>query len=99
MDTIQSIQWLKANSLYESAEKTSFFLKKILTPCFGITDEKILIVGDQGFDNNRVAPILSGAYYLAAKSLNMDTKLVLQDSKPRGTDADEEVIGSLSGLS
>ncbi|MBU0629061.1 MAG: aminopeptidase [Nanoarchaeota archaeon] len=98
MDTIQAVQWLKANSLYESAEKTSFFLKKILTPCFGITDEKILIVGDQGFDNNRIAPILSGAYYLAAKSLNIDTKLVLQEFKPRGTNADEEVVNALSGL-
>ena len=98
MDTIQSMQWLKAKNLYELAEKTSFYLKKIFNPCFGVTDEKILIMGDKGFSNNRIAPILSGAYYLAAKSLNIDTKLVLQDVKARGNIADNEVVESLSNL-
>ncbi len=98
MDTIQSIHWLKANNLYELAEKTSFYLKKIFSPCFGVTDEKILIMGDKGVSDKRIAPILSGAYYLAAKSLNMDTKLILQDVKSRGNIADNEVIESLSNL-
>jgi leucyl aminopeptidase (aminopeptidase T) len=98
MDTIQSIQWLKANNLYELAEKTSFYLKKIFSPCFRITDEKILIMGDKGFSDKRIAPILSGAYYLAARSLNMDTKLVLQDVKSRGNIADNELVESLSNL-
>src|SRR3989338_10549072 len=98
MDTIQSIQWLKANNLYELAEKTSFYLKKILTPCFGITDEKILIVGDKGFSDKRIAPVLSGAYYLAARSLNIDTKLILQEFKSRGNVADSEVVQSLADL-
>ncbi len=98
MDTIQSLQWLKANNLYELAEKTSFYLKKIFTPCFGITDEKILIVGDNGLENKRVTPVLSGAYYLAAKSLNINAKLVLQDAKTRGGDADDEVIAALTNL-
>jgi aminopeptidase len=98
MDTIQSVQWLKANNLYELAEDTSFYLKKIFNPCFNVTDEKILIMGDKGFNNKRIAPILSGAYYLAAKSLNMDTKLVLQDVRSRGTTADREVVESLDNL-
>ena len=98
MDTIQSVQWLKANNLYELAEKTSFYLKKILTPCFGITDEKILVVGDKGFSDKRIAPVLSGAYYLAARSLNIDTKLILQEFKSRGNVADSEVVQSLADL-
>jgi len=98
MDTIQSIQWFKANGLYELAEKTSFYLKKIFNPCFGITNEKILVVGDKGFSNKRIAPVLSGAYYLAAKSLNLDTKLVLQDVKTRGDISDKDVIESLDSL-
>ncbi len=98
MDTIQSIQWLKANNLYELAEKSSFFIKKIFTPCFGITEEKILILGDKGFSKNRIAPIMSGAYYLAAKSMNIDTKLILQDVKARGNMAEEEVIEALDSL-
>lgn len=98
MDTIPSLQWLKANNLYELAEKTSFYLKKILTPCFGITNEKILVMGDKGSSDKRIAPILSGAYYLAARSMNMDTKLILQDAQTRGDVADSEVIESLTNL-
>ncbi len=98
MDTIQSVQWLKANGLYELAEKTSFYLKKIFNSCFGVTEEKILIMGDKGFSDKRIAPVLSGGYYLAARSMNMDTKLVLQDVKSRGNTADDEVIESLSNL-
>ncbi len=98
MDTIQSIQWLKANNLYEMAEKTSFYLKKVFNPCFEITDEKILIIGDKGFSNKRIAPVMSGAYYLAAKSMNIDTKLVLQDVKARGNIADRDVVESLDTL-
>ena len=98
MDTIQSIQWLKANNLYELAEETSFYLKKIFAPCFGITDEKILILGDRGFNKKRIAPIMAGAYYLAAKSLSIDTNLVLQEPKSRGVSADEEITGALGDL-
>ncbi|MBW2975758.1 aminopeptidase [Candidatus Woesearchaeota archaeon] len=98
MDTIQSIQWLKHNGLYELTEKTSFYLKKIFNPCFGVTNEKVLIMGDKGFSNKRIAPVLSGAYYLAAKSLNLDTKLVIQDIRSRGDSADSDVIESLRSL-
>ncbi|MBW2989902.1 aminopeptidase [Candidatus Woesearchaeota archaeon] len=98
MDTIQSVQWLKANNLYELAEKTSFYLKKIFNSCFKITDEKILIMGDKGFSNKRIAPILSGAYYLAANSLNLDSKLILQDIKSRGNSAEKDVVDSLDNL-
>jgi aminopeptidase len=98
MNTIESLQWLKNNNLYELAERTSFQLKKIFNPCFGITEEKLLIIGDKGFSDKRIAPIMSGAYYLAARSLNIDTKYILQDVKTRGNLADKEVIESLGEL-
>ncbi len=98
MDTIKSIQWLKANDLYDLAQETSFYLKKVFNPCFKVTDEKILIMGDKGFNKKRIAPVMSGAYYLAAKSLNMDTKLVLQDARSRGNPADDVIVDSLSNL-
>jgi hypothetical protein len=98
MNTIASIQWLKNNNLYELAEKTSLSLKKIFNPCFGITDEKLLIIGDKGFSDRRIAPVMSGAYYLAAKSLNIDSKYLLQDVKTRGNVADDEIIESLEEL-
>ena len=98
MDTIQSIQWLKANNLYDLAQDTSFYLKKVFNPCFNVTDEKILIMGDKGFNNKRIAPVMAGAYYLAARSLNMDTKLILQDVRSRGNPADEVVVEALDNL-
>ncbi len=98
MNTVQSIQWLKENNLYELAEETSHTLKRIFSSCFGITDEKILIIGDRGFKDRRIAPVMAGAYYLAAKSLNLDAKLVLQAVRTRGTVAEDDVIESLQTL-
>ena len=98
MDTIQSIQWLKENNLFELAEKTSFTLKKVFSSCLGITDEKVLILGDTGFTDRRIAPVLAGAYYFAAKSLNLNAKLILQPVKTRGADAEPDVIESLKSL-
>lgn len=98
MDTIESIQWLKKNDLYDLAEKTSFYLKKIFAPCFGITEEKILILGDKGSNKKRIAPIMSGAYYLAAKSLKIDSKLVLQDPKSRGNPSEPQITEALDEL-
>jgi len=98
MDTVQSIQWLKENNLFELAEKTSFTLKKVFNSCLGITDQKVLILGDTGFTDRRIAPVLAGAYYLAAKSLNLNTKLILQSVKSRGADAESDVIEALKSL-
>src|SRR3990167_8640184 len=98
MESIQSIQWLKANNLYDLAEATSFRLKKIFNPCFNVTCEKILVIGDKGSEKKRIAPILSGAFYLAARSLNMDSKLVFQDATTRGDTADEEIVEALKSL-
>lgn len=98
METVESLKWLKENNLYEQAKKSSFYIKKIFTPCLGIQDEKILIVGDTGSDNRQVSALLSGAYYLAATELNLDTKLVFQSSKSRGDIADDDVVNNLAEL-
>lgn len=98
METVESLNWLKENNFYELSKKYSFYLKKIFTPCLAIQDEKILIIGDKGFENRNASAILSGAYYLAAQELNLDTKLILQGIKSRNDLADEDVINSLSDL-
>jgi hypothetical protein len=98
METVQSLKWLKDNDLYDLANKTSFYIKKLFTPCLGIQNEKVLIVGDTGSDNRKVSAVLSGAYYLAAADLNLDTKLVFQKPKSRGDVADDVVVSSLSEL-
>jgi len=98
METVESLNWLKKNNLYELSEKLSFQIKKLFAPCLNVKDEKILVVGDIGFENRNIAAAMSGAYYLAAQQLNLDTKLVFQKVKSRGDVADEDVVNSLSGL-
>jgi len=98
METVETLRWLKENNIYEQAEKISLSVKKIFTPCLGIRDEKILVVGDTGFENKKVAAVMSGAYYLAAQQLNLDAKLVFQNPKSRGDESDVDVARSLSEL-
>tara|TARA_Y100000310_G_scaffold128407_1_gene127591 strand:+ start:5853 stop:6923 length:1071 start_codon:yes stop_codon:yes gene_type:complete len=98
MDTVGSLNWLKKSNLYELSEKLSMQIKKVFVPCLNAKDEKILVVGDTGFENKSIAAVLSGAYYLAAQQLSLDTKLVFQSIKSRGDIADEDVVNSLSEL-
>ncbi len=98
MDTVESLNWLKKNNLYELSEKLTLQIKKLFTPCLNIKDEKILVVGDTGFENKNIAAVLSGAYYLAAQQLRLDAKLVFQKVKSRGDLADQDIIDSLSEL-
>ena len=98
MDTVESLNWLKKNNLYELSEKLTLQVKKVFAPCLGVKDEKILVVGDTGSENKNIAAVISGAYYLAAQQLNLDAKLVFQKVKSRGDIADQDVINSLSEL-
>ncbi len=98
METLESIKWLKEHNLYEAAHKVSLSLKKIFNPCLAIKDEKVLIVGDIGYENRNIAAVMSGAYYLAAEQLRLDTKLILQKVKSRGDVSDDDVVKNLSGL-
>src|SRR3990167_5605557 len=98
MDTVESINWLKKNNLYGLSEKLTSQIKKVFVPCLNIKDEKILVVGDTGFEGRNIAAVLSGAYYLAAQQLNLDAKLVFQKVKSRGDIADGDVVSSMSEL-
>jgi len=98
METLESLKWLKENNLYELSSKVALYLKKVFTPCLAVKDEKVLIVGDIGYENRNVAAVLSGAYYLAAKEFNLDAKLVLQNVKSRGDVSDQDVINGLAEL-
>src|SRR3989338_199252 len=98
METIESINWLKQNNAYEPAKNISAQLKKIFVPCLAVQNEKILIMGDTGFENKNISAVLSGGYYLAAESLNLNAKLVLQGVKAVGMRADDDLIESLAEL-
>lgn len=98
MHTIEALNWLKANNLYRQAEIIALRIKKIFPQCLGVKDEQILVIGDIGLQSKNVAAVMSGAYYLAAKQLNLDAKLVLQNTKSRGDIADDDAVNSLSEL-
>ena len=98
METVESLNWLKGNGLFPICEKFSSQIKKIFSSCLDVKDEKVLVVGDMGFENRNIAAVISGAYYLAAQQLRLDAKLVLQSVKSRGDSADNDAISSLSNL-
>ena len=98
METLESLKWLKERNLYDLSSRVAISLKKIFTPCLAVKDEKVLIVGDIGYENRNVAAVLSGAYYLAAEQLKLDAKLVLQSVKSRGDVSDEDAVKGLSEL-
>ena len=98
METLESLKWLKEHNLYDLSSRVALSLKKLFTPCLAVKDEKVLIIGDIGYENRNVAAVLSGAYYLAAEQLKLDTKLILQNVKSRGDISDDDVIRNLSEL-
>ncbi|MBI2647661.1 aminopeptidase [Candidatus Woesearchaeota archaeon] len=98
METLESLKWIKEHNLYELTSKVALSLKKVFTPCLAVKDEKVLIIGDIGYENRNVAAVLSGAYYLAAEQLKLDTKLILQEVKSRRDVSDPDVVNSLSEL-
>lgn len=98
METIDALKWMRENQLYPLAEHCSLILKKVFSPCLNVQNEKVLIVGDRGEDERRMAAVLAAGYYLAAKEMRLDARLILQDPKAKGDDADLLVKQSLSEL-
>ena len=98
METVEAIQWLRDNNLYEQAQNVANELKKIFINCLGISNERILIIGDKGMNGREIAPILACGYYLSAQSLNLNAKLVIQEPKSRGNTANIDVRNSIGDL-
>jgi hypothetical protein len=72
--------------------------KRIFLECLEVNDEKVLIVGDYGFKNRLLSPIITNAYALAARELELNYSVFLQDSKERGEYADEVLLETLKKL-
>lgn len=97
-ETQKSLDWLKRKNLVTLAKSHAQDLKKIFNECFAIKNEVILIIGDRGYRNQRIAALLSASYYFAAKELGYKINLVLQKPKLMGEVADKSVSGALSEL-
>lgn len=98
MDTKQSLNWINSHNLEKPAKFNYTYLEKVFKECLNAKHEKILIIGDTGFENRNVSSVLSYSYYLAAEKLNLKAELVLQNQKTRGDEADSDVISSLEKL-
>ena len=98
MDSKESIQWLENQNLLELAKSNAAHLEKIFTKCLNANKEDILIIGDTGIDDNKIASVIAGSYYIAARNLNLNAHLILQEAKFRGDKADKDVIDAFYDL-
>jgi len=92
------IEWLKQNKLLQMAKNNADVFKKILVHCLNIQKERVLIIGDTGFEGKKLSALMSASYFLAAKHLELDVDLVLQSPKSRGEKANLNVITALESL-
>lgn len=91
MHSEELMEWLMEKNLFSMAKNKSQIIKKILTEALNAKKEGILIISDYGKANFRCAPILSGAYYLAAQSLGLNAAIVMQGIKNKSEEADDTV--------
>ncbi|MFC1769203.1 aminopeptidase [Nanoarchaeota archaeon] len=98
MDSLESLNWMKEVGIYDQAVKYAPRLKKVFLECLPTTSEKVLIIGDIGFQNKYVASIIAGSYYLASQDLNIESKLLFQSPKDRSQNADADVLNALKDL-
>jgi leucyl aminopeptidase (aminopeptidase T) len=89
MNDKEAIEWLKNKDFAKYAESKKDLMIKTLKHCIKPNNEKVLILGDTGFENKRLAAILSYSYYLACKELNLETEIVLQTPKENREFANE----------
>lgn len=92
------VEWLKGKGHEELIKQCSPIMKKVFSSCLKAGDQQVLVIGDIGYDDCHVAPILSAAYYIAAKGLGLQATLVFQEPKIPGEFADMQVIEELDYL-
>ena len=98
MNEKQFISWLGDVGILDFVRDNYGVFTSLIKDRLKANDEEFLIIGDKGYKNRRIPPIMAGCYLLAAKKLNIDYKFVIQEPKQRGEIADENVIDSLKNL-
>jgi len=98
MHADKHLKWLEEKKLLEESKTTIPAIKRVFEKCLAAKDEHILIITDQGFKNKRVAGMLSGSYYLAAKELGLTATIIIQDPKFRGEKASQDVLNAFYDL-
>jgi len=90
--------WLKEEGLADAVEGSYHVFKDIFLECLGIKDEDVLIIGDGGFPKRRIAPIMAGCYFLAAKDIGLNAEIVLQQPMFVKGQASREACEKLNSL-
>ncbi len=98
MHSEEHVGWLEKNNLIDSAKSSSACMKKVFQECLNSKNEDVLIIGDRGIGENKIAGIVAGSYYYAAKELGMNPKLIIQEPRAKGDAADENVLKALKEL-
>ena len=91
MEEKEFLEWLEHEDILDLAKKYSGYFAKILKHCLNVGKERLLLIGDYGYPTRRVAPLLIACYYLAAKDMNLDVDIALQEPK-RGMDKADPII-------
>lgn len=91
------INWIQKNNLIEISKHYKNCFKTVLKQCLNTKDEQLLIIGDRGIENNRISPIITMSYYLAAKDLHINAELVVKDGLTLQTN-NEVILQALSDL-
>ncbi len=95
MDSEILMGMLEKEKLLPIIKKNVPTVKKVLKRCLHARKEKILLIGDKGFFNRRLSPMLTATYLLAAKELGMETTVVLQEPKNKGEFAEDKILKAL----
>ncbi len=92
------IAWLDKKNLLDFVNDNYSKFIPFLTKCVKLKNEKMLIAGDLGLPQKRIAPILLGCYVKAAKELGLKYSIALQNPRFTKSRAGDEIIKSLSKL-
>ncbi|MBW2992403.1 aminopeptidase [Candidatus Woesearchaeota archaeon] len=98
MLTEDSLKWLEDFNLIDTSKENSRYFERVLKQCLGARDEKVLVIGDEGWDGRRISPMVAGAYYAACKNIGLRSEIVLQEPKQRGEIAEDDIVDSIDNL-
>ncbi|RMF54939.1 hypothetical protein D6745_03700 [Candidatus Woesearchaeota archaeon] len=92
------LRLLEKRSLLKTVKTHYPVFINVLKECLKPKGEEVLIIGDLGYPRKEAAPLLAGCYALAAKNLNLDLKVGIQDPKKKGEKAAAHIEESLLEL-
>ncbi len=95
MDSQELMDMIEKENLLPIIKRNVPTVKKVLKRCLKAKKEKVLLIGDKGFFNRRLSPMLTATYLLAAQELGMETNVVLQEPKNKGEYAEDKVLKAL----